>query len=115
MRAPTNRSAFMDELRTILEDVACGHCQRSWMSRRYIGNINGIDQYVDFTEETAPQLIDFQHYGSSKKVCIEYGANSDGLSIRVDGEYMQSLRFELYKNKTTYAAAVAVWVDRYAC
>lgn len=115
MKAPTNRSAYMDELRTILEDVLTGSAQRSWISRKNISNIIGREAYVEYTEEHAPQLIDFQHYGSDKKVCIDYSECHDGLKISVNGEYMQTLQFELYKNKTAYAAAVAVWVDRYAC
>lgn len=115
MKAPTNRSAYMDELRTILEDVLCGRVERSWMSRKFIASINGRDVYIDYTEEDAPQLIDFQHYGSSTKVCVEYRQDALGLTIYLDGEYMQTLEFEQYKNKTSYAAAVAVWVANYAC
>lgn len=115
MKAPTNRSAYMDELKAIIEDVLTGSVQRSWLARHNIGTVNGRECYIGYTEEDAPQLIDFQHYGSSKNVRIGYCKDNDGLTIYVDGEYMQTLQFELYKNKTAYAAAVTVWVDRYAC
>ena len=111
MKAPTNRSAYMDELRNTLEDVLTGNVQRSWLSRRHIGN----DVYIDYTEETAPQLIEYQHYGRREKVRVEYRDVGDGLTIYVDNEYMLTLQFEQYKNKTSYAAAVAVWVANYAC
>lgn len=101
----------MDELRNVLDDVLCGKIQRSYLSRRHLGN--GV--YIDYAEEDAPQLIDFQHYGSDKTVRIGYYKHNDGLTLYVDGEYRQQLQFEHYKNKTAYAAAIAVWVDRYAC
>lgn len=115
MKAPTNRSAYMDELRSILEDALCGRVERSWMSRQHIATINGSEYYADYTEENAPQQIGFQQFGSSNKVCVRYYKDSDGLMIYLNDEYMHCLRFELYKNKTSYAAAVAAWVMNYAC
>lgn len=116
MKTPTNRSAYMDELRSILEDVLTfGHAERSWFSRKYIASINGRDMYIDYTEEDAPQLIEFKHYARNTVIRVEYNKDALGLAIYVDGEYMLTLEFEQYKNKTSYAAAVAVWVANYAC
>ena len=115
MKAPTNRSAYMDELRTIFEDVLLGRTQRSWIAKKNISKLMGREYYIEYTEEHAPQQIEFQHYGSRKKVVIEYYEGDDGLRISVDGEFMQTINFDLYKNKTAYTTAVAIWVDRYAC
>jgi hypothetical protein len=115
MKAPTNRAAYMDELSAILADALLGDVSRSYLARRNVSKLAGRECYIDYTEADAPQLIDFQHYGSSKKIRIECGKGCDGLMIYVDGEHRVTLQFDLYKNKITYAAAVAVWVDRYAC
>jgi len=108
MKNPANRSAFMDELRKTLEDVLpAAYFSRSWLSRRHI-KFNGQDFYIDYTEEDAPQLIDFEPYCSDKKVRIEFSVYDDRLYFYVNGEFRQTLSFDLYKNKTSYAAKVAI-------
>ena len=112
MKVPTDRAKFMDDLRSNLEDVFPALFQRSYLVKRNISDIIGREAYVEYTEEHAPQLLEVQRYGGSKKVKIEFCECADYLAIYVDGKYHNSLSFDACKNKTTFTATVAVWIER---
>lgn len=113
MKVPTNRSKFMDELRTNLEDVIPAAFQRSYLVKRNISKLVGREAYIEYTEENAPQHLEIREYGNNKnKVCIEFCKDDDCLIIYVDGEYRTSYEFNTYKNKTSYTAAIAIAVAR---
>lgn len=113
MKTPTNRVAFMNELRNNLQDVIIASYHRSWLSKRYLGEFNGKPEYIEYDEDCAPQLIEIDQYGiKDKRIRIELCANDDCLNIYVNNEWKQYIEFDAYKNKSSFTAAVAVRIER---
>lgn len=112
----------MDELKTNLDDIIAGATfARGYLSTRNLTKEVGTECVIHYTEENAPQIIlcDAFSIGKDHKlektnIRIEFCENEEDLAIYVDNKFLRSFPFDLYKNKTTYTAAVAMTVGKFA-
>ena len=112
MKTPTNRAKFMDELRANIDDVILtGYSHRYWLQKRSIGEIDGEKCWISYSEEEAPQCIEFESF-ENQRVRLEFCENGDGIEIYHNSKYHSFQSFDLYKNKISFTATIAIWIER---